>query len=429
MAAQGPFATALSHAERLPPRERTLLTLASAVAHFRLNTELDPLFEYVARYPDDPDGWYFLGEAGLHVSGGTGITDAMLEEALYRAVELAPTFLPYYLHALQWAAAKGQEERFEALLAEATEQGFTEEALGHPGLQWDLLHGDETQRETAAARVAALPPPDVLRWGPGLLPLVDEGLDRLASLDPVMDALNPNLESLQQSRWRWEGRYDDYRASYAADTTLLGRTLVAEMTLAQFRTGDATRSEARAVCDVLGEGSEGGGRNPHHARTECAILFGDDDDVRRHADASLRASGLVLDGFPPFLDTLGLRGSLMAYYEARQMADLGDPEAGYLHLEVALEHTIWLFETPPQLGFLAFEAERWDDAIRILEGSSRNPVFRSPAKFRLGQAYEAVGERERALDAYRTYLARMANADPGLQSVRTAREAVVRLER
>ena len=73
--------------------------------------------------------------------------------------------------------------------------------------------------------------------------------------------------------------------------------------------------------------------------------------------------------------------------------------------------------------------ERCDDAIRILEGSSRNPVFRSPAKFRLGQAYEAVGERERALDAYRTYLARMANADPGLQSVRTAREAVVRLER
>ncbi len=52
---------------------------------------------------------------------------------------------------------------------------------------------------------------------------------------------------------------------------------------------------------------------------------------------------------------------------------------------------------------------------------------RSAAKYRLGRAYEELGDRERALDAYRTFLSRYEKADPGLPWVGEARAAVARL--
>jgi len=50
------------------------------------------------------------------------------------------------------------------------------------------------------------------------------------------------------------------------------------------------------------------------------------------------------------------------------------------------------------------------------------------AKFRLGQAYEATGQTDRALEAYRIFLQRTEMADPGWVAVEQAREAVERLE-
>ena len=79
------------------------------------------------------------------------------------------------------------------------------------------------------------------------------------------------------------------------------------------------------------------------------------------------------------------------------------------------------------LGEAAWRTDRFRDAIRSFEGVSRDATERSRAKFRLGQAYEAVGERDNALAAYRTFLSRMENADPGLTWVEDAREAVERL--
>ena len=81
----------------------------------------------------------------------------------------------------------------------------------------------------------------------------------------------------------------------------------------------------------------------------------------------------------------------------------------------------------PALADLAFQAERWRDVVRIYEGISRRGSERSMAKYRLGKAYEALGDRERAVDAYRTFLSRFERADPGLPWVDEAREALERL--
>ena len=67
------------------------------------------------------------------------------------------------------------------------------------------------------------------------------------------------------------------------------------------------------------------------------------------------------------------------------------------------------------------EAGEYEDAIRLLEGISQSDD-RTLATFHLGRAYEAVGDRERALDAYRTFLTRTASADEQLGAVIHARK-------
>lgn len=73
-------------------------------------------------------------------------------------------------------------------------------------------------------------------------------------------------------------------------------------------------------------------------------------------------------------------------------------------------------------------AARWPDAIRICEGISHSDFERTWTTFRLGRAYEATGDTDRALDAYRTFLSRTEGADPGWDAVEEARQAVARLD-
>lgn len=97
------------YGDRLPAREAALLRVGSAVANNRALDIVTDLRSYLARYPDDPDGWYMLGEVGLHAYAPTGVTDAEVEQALLKAIELDPTFGPYHVHAITWVASKGQE--------------------------------------------------------------------------------------------------------------------------------------------------------------------------------------------------------------------------------------------------------------------------------------------------------------------------------
>jgi hypothetical protein len=80
-----------------------------------------------------------------------------------------------------------------------------------------------------------------------------------------------------------------------------------------------------------------------------------------------------------------------------------------------------------RLAELAVDAGQWSDVVTLGEGVSRGAQGRSTAKYDLGRAYEALGDQERALDAYRTFLSRYEKADPGLAWVEEAKAAVARL--
>jgi len=87
-------------------------------------------------------------------------------------------------------------------------------------------------------------------------------------------------------------------------------------------------------------------------------------------------------------------------------------------------------EVPPYaaglLGRIAVESGHFEEARQALEGISRGEE-RTLTTYRLGRAYEGLGETAKALEAYRTFLSRTAPADEELGAVTRAQEAVTRL--
>jgi hypothetical protein len=78
------------------------------------------------------------------------------------------------------------------------------------------------------------------------------------------------------------------------------------------------------------------------------------------------------------------------------------------------------------LGMLALEEGRPTDAERYFQSDfwTRRPLVAD----RLGQAYEAAGEREKAREAYELFVMAWEDADPALQPrVEEARQALLRL--
>ncbi len=60
-------------------------------------------------YPDDPEGWYLLGEAREHVGPMVGISAARVLDAFDRAIALDSSFGPSYVHPIEIAAREGPD--------------------------------------------------------------------------------------------------------------------------------------------------------------------------------------------------------------------------------------------------------------------------------------------------------------------------------
>ncbi|MDX1494693.1 MAG: hypothetical protein R3253_11565, partial [Longimicrobiales bacterium] len=376
---------------------------------------------YIDRYPDDPDGWFLLGEAGLHAWSATGVTDEELEEALYRTVELDPTFGPYYEHALHWATAKGHEAMYDSLVVAAEQVGDAEDRQERMRLRWALFQGDEEEQAAAEARLAALEPIDVQRVDQSAIGLLDEELERLEPLWSQRDD-GPRLRARLYGQ---QGRLADM------------------VQLAEAAGGDALAMAVFETVNWMGAGAV-----PQEIPGRLDRLIGspspDDEgyELRVALDLAERRSTDV-EAFRRWLDremnewlprvaqmddTVGIRRGMMAAFDADVLLAEGRPEEAY-QIVMSLQDLTAL-EPPPDLvvrfGVIALEAGEYDHAIRALEGVSRG-LERTLVKFHLGRAYEATGDTARAIDAYRTFLSRTAPADEQLGAVIQAREAVRRL--
>jgi tetratricopeptide (TPR) repeat protein len=414
---------AATYADRLPERERTLLTVQTAiVANTFDESEMRLLDDYIERFPDDPDGWYLMGEVGLHAWSATGVSDERLEEALYRTVELDPTFSPYYEHAFHWATAKGHEERYQALLTAAEEMGHAPERRERMEFRWALFQGDEAERAQAEARLAELDLNDLARIDQVAGGLLDEELERL---EPLW--VGHDLEPVFRARlYGQQGRLAELvQLAEGSNERVLSEAVYQLSDWAD--AGEVPAELIRRLDERVGPRSPAEG-DEYNLRLEIDDLLG------RPIDAAAVAAWMEeeMDEFLPeiaaFTDTTGIRPSMLLFEEALSLERAGRAEEAF----AVLERSRGLAPTEPPsnltelAGRIALEAGELEAAVSMLEGVSR-ANHRTQVKFRLGMAYEELGDTAKALDAYNTFLSRTAPADEQLGAVIRAQEAVARL--
>jgi TolB-like protein len=106
---------ALALGDRLPERERALLRavelhVTGSFAAF------DSLHAFVQRYPDDPMGWYYLGDARFHASYLGRYEDHEISQPFLESVRLDPTFGLGLQHLLDVSRNNGDRVTFDSAM-------------------------------------------------------------------------------------------------------------------------------------------------------------------------------------------------------------------------------------------------------------------------------------------------------------------------
>ncbi|MBW2460155.1 MAG: hypothetical protein JRH11_00825 [Deltaproteobacteria bacterium] len=379
-------------ADRLPAREATLLHAYAEVSRgIATPGVLDELKRHVRRFPDDPEGWAVLGEYYLHVTGVVHTEDDAAE-AITRAVDLDPSFAPYYIHLLRYQVGVGDWRFYEYM---ETYRGLVSDARADRyQMQWDFHHGDSAA-QTAAA--------DFYRATPGsAVPLTFEVFLRSDSIgDRNLDLLRPLLEDfpfvgLMESQVLASlGRFDEIPD--AEDFGLRGEY-------------------PRAGMAVLA-GSPVGGVSPDvgAARLVSAI----DQRLDRVRAENTSKGNTATEDVVTRPEAEGRAAELMAFREAVEYLAADEPGRAATVLEALPSrggHSAqgWPWWRP----FYAESLARSGDprgAIRHYE--SNLYYWRAVGRLRLGELYEEVGDVERARENYTGFLRLFSEADEGGQEL------------
>lgn len=432
-AGQEALERAARHRDRLPRRESLLLRAQLALGQGEL-AFVDSLERAVRRYPDDAEAWYVLGDLQLH-GAGPRIPTTLEEigEAFRHAVELDPSFAPYLIHWFDLAAWHEPDSAEAARrLVQLRRAGPDAPLLRSRELIFDLAFGDSATRAARLAALDTLPRGVKLRslaqgfYHPRHAPLRETVL-RSVVADSRGDERVPGLRRLFENLALGQGRVEEglevledplvrrdprrFCALWRAHA--MGLPVPVEIL-------EEARAHAPLEVDA----------NPcvHLGRAAWAVERGDE---RERA----RAMELLEKGMEAYFEASSADSADVAnargWYEANLRALDGyaawlggDPETGAAALEEATARTGE--EVRWWLARIHLELDRPAEAVRWLRSFWWHE--HTLARYHLGKAYEALGDRERARRAYRDFVEGWSDADPGLQPrVEEAREALARL--
>jgi tetratricopeptide (TPR) repeat protein len=404
------FEYALSHLERLPPRERTLVQANAAVLAGDLEG-VDPLRAATRKYPDDPEAWFLLGEFFTHYGGNLLLEMEDARRAFDRAIELDPSFAPYYLHAVEMAIIERDTARVEELL-EALEplQARRTPALL---LSRDLILGDSVAQAGATA-----------------------------ALDTVDDAV---LRDLYPDLWQTSGRpvammpvFDELsqRRDPAGDLKvwlhfMAGQPSAVEGEVHPWMEAGILNRMFRPMPDeaFAGHPWDGCGLQLGPGGIHCAALLGE-AFVRSGEGENL--DSLVAMYLPQMKDEMERVGAGRFQW---QIDLLGDAVRAY---SVSTTNRLSAIEQLEELQGTGGVADYWirnwlaelyeeegnlEETIRYLE-SLRYTFRDSDVNYRLGQLYEQTGQPVRARAAYIRFLQAWEEAEPDLPQDDEARAAL-----
>ncbi|MGD2215856.1 MAG: hypothetical protein PVJ64_03830 [Gemmatimonadales bacterium] len=426
------------HSDRLPARERSLVAAFRLWAEGRA-TSVDSAGEYVGRYPDDPEGWYMLGEARTHAQTYLTFVPDELYGPFDRALDLDPSFSPALLHPLQLAVVYDDSTRYFHYLSQL----------------------DETTNPAVAELLRLVSPfvrPDSLRFEITSLPgdpryaiqyclLLSFTVMHASRLPPeiAVECLELNASTFSQGDPR-RTHQNAFRARLLAS---LGRLAEARAVydslwleasgglweLWPVCAGYADSSYAGRAFETLANLPPVGMAQQFAALNFMAYSLsrGDAAAARRWADEAVAARAAAAedsDSIPRF------SALLMA---GRGYAELleGDTLSGLAKLEAGVEDAgfteefFWVW--PFHFALAAAQVERPETRARGVRWLRYAPAYvhweyAAPSFRLLGQVLEESGDRAGAADAYERFIRLWEHADPELQSqVEAARRALERL--
>jgi TolB-like protein len=434
-------ARALEHAARLPAREQSFvrglnLALNGAFAAF------DSLDAYVRRYPDDPLGWYHLGDARFH-SGYLGrFEPSQIVEPFLEATRLDPAFGAGLYHVLDMAIQTGDRMLFDTAMTRYARVASD-----------DRVH---IRRQQGAIRWAA---PDMLL---GIFANALRGYrstDRLAinafvgalgrktRLDPETDPVvyaqaMDSLASIFPDDTYWRTRARNLRLGQLGS---LGRVheFIEGIEGTDFGPWELPRELQRAVSLV---GAAIGGDVPHSMVAAERQLLEDNPDAAPFITSMLHIHSLVsgdvagADRFPirinpppgsRAVDTAAVRTVFVALADVLR----GDTIGGLDRFETGLQRLGYsdaaYIGTPWEMygEILTTIPHRRREGIRMLRWHTATIAFGTGAAYlHLGRALEAENDAPGAREAYGHVLRYWAGADEYRRAdYEEARGALVRL--
>ncbi|CAN5805951.1 hypothetical protein BH20GEM1_BH20GEM1_07610 [soil metagenome] len=411
---------------RLPEREAILVRASLALERGSLDG-LEALRKGVRKYPDDVELWFTLGETYYHLGEAALSTDAQHDEAWARAIELDPSLAPLYIHPTEVAFFRADSARAFAraeTYLRLAPTGQYAPAFRHA---LALLWGPAASRAQARATVDTLDLESfaniqVYASHPRFHPLGTEIVSKFRQREEagvfsrgfvitylVSGDVDSALATLDDPRMPPGARDGSLFVMHALGISMDAGRLADLSALSPADTLPASVFYAAALAAEDGRWSDFE-RSSAHLRRQAERLDAAGDSVHaRYTHGLIRAA----EGYAAW--KRGDRTQARTLLEVGQREATGHGAASYPNLVLRY----WL-------GLLALEEGRGPDAERYFGANfwTRRPLVAD----RLGQAYEAAGDREKAREAYELFVMAWRDADPVLQPrVEAVRQSLLRL--
>lgn len=429
------FLRAAELATGLPERDSLLLT-----AKVRPPDESFAMLERLTSvYPDDPDGWFLLGDNLFHAGGLYFRPESDYTAALRRAAELAPHYQETTLHLFEDAFYRFDPDRVDSLVELTTSGGPGSSVCPGFALLRDMRWGGEVvQRRAAAMFDSIYPALDSCVWTAvaavpaaleiaeqAELPLIETNVPGAAAIPFAWRLIQARISSghLAAARDLAEraGRNEDLRnAAILYTATLYAPPFMTEP------------AETPMVVDRLRSASRSA-RFPFYNEFWIAVLALETDRPEEFATAVAAidsiATAMASDSVAAAL--AGAHKRVLDSYRALKVGDLGRLES-FERAMAGVSPYGWISDMPSQylrleVGRILLDARRLEDAERYFRSLYPYSWHYVPAQYYLGRVYEAMGDLERAQARYRIFAEWWRTADSELQPwVEAARASLTR---
>lgn len=445
-----PAHLAARYADRLPEREARLVRAWSLATRGHFQEWYETLREAVRQHPDDPQAWYWLGEAYYHLGNEMLVPPWEFVDALERSIELDSSFAPAYKHLIDAAFQNGPDSARVATLIERRAVLGEGRFLEPSRVAFRLAFGGPHTEEEAHSLIQDIPLDNL----PGMAvhqlahPSLLKHRERV--LRTVLGHPLPQAQRRIISFLFWtvlgQGRVGT-AIELSSDPRIKDDRVTMLYAARAFGYPISERILERALTEAR-SGSDSRGALPTDASVSPPVIFergayaAERSDWTEHAKAKEELQALISMVEPESVrDTSRMRGLIRAL-EGYATWKRGEQEQGLVLLRNAQRQTVAGGEVRRTIAFernliirawlaeLLAEMDRPREALIFYESlGPGSPFGQDPMiYFHLGRIRERVGDRDGAVEAYEVAAVAWRDPDPAIERLaETARREAARL--